>query len=213
MTTTEVTISAEEKEAARKAKRAQAERERRARKKAEANGASQPTEEDRVRAALKTAGLSEGSDLSAEQRARALDHPELASASLREFIIHGKGGSQVSRAEKDPEAMRLVERAKEIAPEIKSPYAPHEARSLITIVGRRDPIAFAFLEAPGEVEPEAQRGVLEDWTHARLEKADPRAVLLRARARTVSKHPEAKNLWGRKIGALLLALADLRTGR
>jgi hypothetical protein len=110
---------------------------------------------------------------------------------------------------KDPKAIAVNARAKEIAPMIKSGYNVASTRSLINIVGRRDPITFPKVtkEALAGRDPKA---VLTAWARDELPKDDEAAKQLRAFARELSKDPRGNNLWGRRIAALLVAMKEVR---
>lgn len=114
------------------------------------------------------------------------------------------------KADAEKEQVRaLIQRAREIAPGIKSPYQPAEMRSLVEIVGKQNPVE--FLAVPEEaLDGRNVRDVINAWACDELDSKDPAAVALRARAREIGNDERAKNLWGRKIGALILALDESR---
>lgn len=121
----------------------------------------------------------------------------------------GNGQARSGRVPKDPEAAAVAKRAKEIAPQIKSPYQPFEARSLMTIVGTADPIKFIGLSDEA-LAGRNVRDAINAWACGELESKDPVAVELRAKAREVAKDERARNLWGKKVGALILAIDEAR---
>lgn len=114
------------------------------------------------------------------------------------------------KVDEEKQAVRaLIDRAREIAPGIKSPYQPAEMRSLIEIVGKADPVE--FLAVPEDaLNGRNVRDVIGAWACGELDTKDPAAVALRARAREIGNDERAKNLWGRKVGALILALDESR---
>lgn len=112
----------------------------------------------------------------------------------------------------DPEKEKirsLIARAREIAPGIKSPYQPGEMRSMMEIIGKQNPVEFLTKGFQGdELAGRNVRDVINAWACGELETADPAAVALRAHVREIGNDPRAKNLWGRKVGAFVLALDE-----
>lgn len=135
-------------------------------------------------------------------------------AKERERRAAKKAEQEAAKAAKpvDPEKEKirgLIARAREIAPGIKSPYQPAEMRSMIEIVGKQDPVEFLTKGFQGEeLAGRNVRDVINAWACGELETADPAAVALRARVREIGNDPRAKNLWGRKVGAFVLALDE-----
>lgn len=122
------------------------------------------------------------------------------------------------RTKKKEEAAAVIAAAaKNYAPEIKAPFYPRAVLALEAIVGRKDPIAFAFDGAAPEVlDGRDARDVLLAWIREEIPSSDPAAQHLRAMAVRVKKDQRTPlvsgrpDLWGRKVGALLAALADAR---
>jgi hypothetical protein len=182
------TISVEEKEAARKASRAKAERDRRAKLKA-------------------------GKATVAEVK------PVVAKASEMEAKLRrGRVPSDPveSYDEKDRALAALAVR---LAPRVV--VHPRTIGPMKQIVGRSDPVAFAFDGVPKDAEAADDvvggrdaRAVLLSWARSELESSDPAARRIRATVQRVRGDERAplvggkSDLWGRKVAAILVALAD-----
>jgi hypothetical protein len=120
------------------------------------------------------------------------------------------------RQQKRVEEFRLIaKRASELAGEsYHATFSPEDVEAIKLIVGRADPIRFAFDGEPGPADGRDGRDVLLAFASGGLKGADPAAVQIRAMTRRVRADERAPvngkypSLWGRKPAALLLALAE-----
>ena len=100
-----------------------------------------------------------------------------------------------------------------VAEDYHARFTLEDVEAIKAIVGRADPIRFAFDGEPGPSNGQDGRESLVEFAAGRLVGSDPAAVQIRAvsrrvrtdeRAPVIGKYP---SLWGRKVAALLLALA------
>lgn len=203
------TITAAEREQASKAAKAKKERARRAQIKLAAE-------------ALEAAELPKDTKLNAEQRARAAEwpgkHGGLRKKALATFILEGKNTAEQSKdsaaarqqkaredrqqknvtRSSDPEATELAQKAKALAPDIRSSFLPKEAREFMTEfkVGGRQRIKVERKKVDTQT---FDRTALE--AYAIGGQKDPE---VRAQLTTLGKETR---LWGRKLGLFILATA------
>lgn len=92
-------------------------------------------------------------------------------------------------------------------------FSVEDVEAIKTIVGRQDPIRFAFDGEPGPEDGRDGKMMLVQFAAGGLKGDDPAAVQIRKVTRQVRKDERAPmngkypSLWGRKVAALLLALA------
>lgn len=107
---------------------------------------------------------------------------------------------------------QIAKRAAELVGNYAAQFSAEDAAAMKLIVGRQDPVRFAFDGEPGPADGRDGREVLAAYAAGTLERGDKAASQIRAmtqRVRLDERAPGGKypSLWGRKPAALLLALA------
>jgi hypothetical protein len=212
------TLSREDKEAARKA--AVAERERK-----DAKAAKEKARREEIRLAkeaLVKAGLPEDTELTLEQRRRAAasatEKGGLTGQALKTWIIDGKGGKEViaeaqatekasgtataraPRVPRDPVARAFADAAAALAPELRSPFTPKEARLFKEKVTQKRLSDETIRAERTDIEKTVDFPVVALREFAVNGAKDPEI-----RGLLVSLGEGEKFLWGRKLGLFLLA--------
>ena len=176
--------------------------------------------------ALVKAGLPEDTKLDPEQRRRAAGHilngekGGLTGKALATYITDGTGtGAQVAKAREeqaaqqkaerqrtnatrssDPEATELAQKAKALAPEVKSAFLPKDAREFIDKFEQRKTgqhIVVKRTDVKDAEEVSIKRADLRKFAQEGEKDTDVRAALA-----TLGKD---SRLWGRKLGLFILA--------
>lgn len=125
-------------------------------------------------------------------------------------------------AERDRRAKKRAEefgavaaRAASFVPEsYNARFTPEDVEAIKVIVGRADPVRFAFDGEPGPEDGRDGKMLLVQFAQGELTGADPAAAQIRRVSRRVRSDERAPvsgkypSLWGRKVAALLLALAE-----
>lgn len=195
-------LTKDQQDAARKAAKAEKERQRKAEIKA-------------AKGALEKAGIDPETKLDADQRKRALNAPAgLTGKALGIFILEGKGtreqeaeakaaretaqakkDGRSARRSKDPEAADLAEAAKALAPEIKSSFLPKEGRQFLDLLKGRE--AKELLEGALPEEKDLPMARLRRFAVEGEKDAEVRAF--------IKELGKGTQLWGRKLGLFIIA--------
>lgn len=118
------------------------------------------------------------------------------------------------RQQKQVEAFEQVAKAAAsfVSDDYHARFIPEDVEAIKAIVGRQDPIRFAFDGEPGPADGRDGQEMLIAFAQGDLKGDDPAAVQIRKVTRQVRSDERAPmsgkypSLWGRKVAALLLAL-------